>query len=97
MHNEINHGGKPAGPIISKHRLADISHHFLSEANERLPVWQNTIIMPVLLSSKNDDYIVYELDRAFNQQKRSSMVLNIESKLATTNSLLPGRYQAGIR
>ena len=77
------------GPTISKHRLTDISHHFLSEENERLPVWKNTFIIPVLLSSKNDDYIVYELDRAFNQQHRSSMVLNIEASLNELGSLTP--------
>lgn len=77
------------GPTVSKHRLTDISHHFLSDENERLPVWKNTFIIPVLLSSKNDDYIVYELDRAFNQQHRSSMVLNIEASLNELGSLTP--------
>lgn len=77
------------GPSISKHRLTDISHHFLSNENERLPVWKNTFIIPVLLSSKNDDYLVYELDKAFNQQQRSSMVLNIEASLNEIGSLTP--------
>lgn len=74
-------------PIMSKHRLAEISHHFLSDGNERSPAWKHTSIVPVLLGSKNDDYVVYELDRAFNQQQRSSMVLNIESQLMATTSL----------
>lgn len=74
-------------PIMSKHRLAQISHHFLSDSNERSPAWKHTSIVPVLLGSKNDDYVVYELDRAFNQQQRSSMVLNIESQLMATTSL----------
>ncbi len=65
----------------SKHRLAQISHYFLSNDNERLPVWKNTIIIPILLGSKNDDYIVHELSHAFNCQNRSSMVLNIENHL----------------
>ena len=77
------------GPSISKHRLTDISHHFLSNENERLPVWKNTFIIPVLLSSENDDYLVYELDKAFNQQHRSSMVLNIEASLNEIGSLAP--------
>jgi hypothetical protein len=73
--------------IRSKHRLAEISHHFLSNENERLPAWENTTVIPVLLGSKNDDYVVYELDRAFNRQNSSSMVLNIENRLATSNNL----------
>jgi hypothetical protein len=89
MKKEINRGTKSMGPTVSKHRLTDISHHFLSDENERLPVWKNTFIIPVLLSSKNDDYIVYELDRAFNQQHRSSMVLNIEASLNELGSLTP--------
>ena len=89
MKNEINNGSRSMGPSISKHRLTDISHHFLSNENERLPVWKNTFIIPVLLSSKNDDYLVYELDKAFNQQHRSSMVLNIEASLNEMDSLTP--------
>jgi len=101
----------PLKASLSKHRLSEISHHFLSDENERTPVWQNTSIIPVLLSSKHDDHIVYELDRAFNrafnlsshstthhsphhsphhnshhrshQKNGSSMVLNIESCLAS--------------
>lgn len=89
MKNEINKKTRSMGSTISKHRLTDISHHFLSDENERLPVWKNTFIIPVLLSSKNDDFIVYELDRAFNQQHRSSMVLNIEASLNEMDSLTP--------
>jgi hypothetical protein len=88
MSKEIDNqeqGGR--GHIMSRHRLAEISHHFLSDEQERLPAWENTFIVPVLLGSKNDDYVVYELDRAFNQQQRSSMVLNIESQLMATASL----------
>ncbi|NOX91222.1 MAG: hypothetical protein GXP18_01875 [Gammaproteobacteria bacterium] len=40
------------GATYSKHRLAQISHYFLSNDNERLPVWKNTIIIPILLGSK---------------------------------------------
>jgi len=79
------------GAIRSKHRLAEISHHFLSNENERSPAWQNTTIIPILLGSKQDDYIVYELDRAFNRhdgaQSSSSMVLNIESHLGASSML----------
>jgi len=84
-----NQSQRAERPIMSKHRLAEISHHFLSDSNERSPAWKNTSIVPVLLGSKNDDYVVYELDRAFNQQQRSSMVLNIESQLMATTSLSP--------
>lgn len=87
MQNELENKGRPKGPIASKHRLTDISHHFLSDENERLPAWKNTYIIPVLLSSKNDDYIVYELDKMFNKQNRSSMVLNIEASLNEMGSL----------
>lgn len=89
MKKEINKNKNTIGPAMSKHRLTDISHHFLSNENERLPVWKNTFIIPVLLSSKNDDYLVYELDRAFNQQHRSSMVLNVEASLNELGSLSP--------
>lgn len=89
MKNMTNKGASAMGSSVSKHRLTDISHHFLSNENERLPIWKNTFIVPVLLSSKNDDYLVYELDRAFNQQHRSSMVLNIEASLNEIGSLAP--------
>ena len=87
MQKEIERNATRNGPVASKHRLTDISHHFLSDENERLPAWKNTFIIPVLLSSKNDDYIVYELDKMFNKQKRSSMVLNIEASLNEMGSL----------
>ncbi len=73
--------------IRSRHRLAKISHHFLSDENERLPAWENTTVIPVLLGSKSDDYVVYELNRAFNQQNSSSMVLNIENRVAMSNDI----------
>ena len=72
--------------IRSKHRLAEISHHFLSNGNERLPAWENTLVIPVLLGSKNDDYIVYELDRVFNRENNRSMVLNIENRLTVSSN-----------
>ncbi len=74
---------KTKNTVTSKHRLTEISHHFLSDSNERLPAWQNTYVIPVLLSDKKDDHIVYELDQAFNHQQRSSIVLNIENNLTT--------------
>lgn len=89
MQKDINTDARPNRSVASKHRLTDISHHFLSNENERLPAWKNTFIIPVLLSSKNDDYIVYELDKVFNKQKRSCMVLNIEASLNEMDSLAP--------
>ena len=88
--SEITHK-KPHIPdaIRSKHRLAEISHHFLSNENERSPAWQNTTIVPILLGSKQDDYIVYELNRSFNQQDGSSMVLNIESRFTPSSVSAP--------
>jgi hypothetical protein len=80
-------GQAASSNIRSKHRLAEISHHFLSNENERLPAWEKTTVVPVLLGSKADDYVVYELNRAFNRQNSSSMVLNIENRLATNNHL----------
>ena len=80
-----------ANHVMSKHRLAEISHHFLSDENARIPAWKNTCVLPVLLGSKTDDYIVYELNRAFNRQNRSSMVLNIETKLFTEDSFITGK------
>lgn len=87
MQKELDRDVTRKGHAASKHRLTDISHHFLSNENERLPAWKNTFIIPVLLSSKNDDYIVYELDKMFNKQKRTSMVLNIEASLNEMGSL----------
>ncbi len=75
------------GIIRSKHRLSEISHHFLSEENQRSPTWKNTSTIPVLLGSKHDDYIVYELNRAFNRKNSSSMVLNIENRSPTPGML----------
>lgn len=85
IHNNVQTIGNT---IQSKHRLAEISHHFLSDENERLPAWKNTTVIPVLLGAKTDDYVVYELNRAFNRQNSSSMVLNIENRLASSNNLL---------
>lgn len=75
--------------IRSKHRLAEISHHFLSNEDERSPAWKNTTIIPLLLGSKHDDYIVYELNRSFNRHDSSSMVLNIESRLTASGDYNP--------
>lgn len=80
--------------IMSRNRLAEISHHFLSEHNEADPgrpgkqssAWHNTQVIPVLLGNKSDDYIVYELDRAFNRQHFDSMVLNIEGHINSAYS-----------
>lgn len=83
-----------ASTIRSKHRLAEISHHFLSNENERLPAWENTTVIPVLLGAKTDDYVVYELNRAFNRQNSSSMVLNIENRLAAVNDFSMRRKDA---
>ncbi len=74
-------------------RLTDISHYFLSDANERLPIWQHTAIIPVLLSSWNDDHVVYELDRAFGHQHCSCMVLNIENHLTASAPLASPRRE----
>lgn len=78
-----------SGAIRSKHRLAEIGHHFLSNENERSPAWKNTSIIPILLGSKHDDHIVYELNHAFNRHdagsNNSSMVLNIENHLITSS------------
>lgn len=78
------------GSIRSKHRLAEISHHFLSDKDARSPAWKNTTFIPILLSSKQDDYIVYQLNHSFNRhddsQKSSSMVLNIESQINASDN-----------
>lgn len=95
MHTEINDKLNAHGTVKSKHRLADISHHFLSDSDERLPIWQNSHIIPVLLGSKSDDYIVYQLERAFQKHDHSSMVLNIEAGLSTQqplNNLVPKKF-----
>jgi hypothetical protein len=89
MFNAINNTQQHAtAGIKSKHRLAEISHHFLSDENERSPAWKNTSIIPIILGSRHDDYIVYELDRSFNRQNKRSMVLNIENRFAS-NEMLP--------
>ncbi len=55
-----NHAHAESNTPFSKHRLAQISHYFLSDTNKHLPIWKNTTIIPVLLGSRNDDYIAYE-------------------------------------
>lgn len=85
----FNHPQSRPNSIGSKHRLAEISHHFLSDENERSPAWKNTAIVPVLLGSKHDDYIAHELNRSFNRQsdnQNCSMVLNIENSLTTSGA-----------
>jgi hypothetical protein len=69
------------GSSYSRHRLADISHLYLSDEAERLSQWHNTLIMPVMLVSKNDDYLVYQLEQAMKRHDRSCLVLNIENQL----------------
>lgn len=76
---DIPHTKSPGS--LSKHRLAHISHLFLSDEGERLTHWRNTLIMPVLLISKNDDHVVYELEQAVKRHNRSCLVLNIETQL----------------
>jgi len=70
-------------PTRSRDRLTDISHYFLSEVGARPPIWQHTTVIPLLLGSRHDDYVVYALERAFEQQHRSCMVLNVENQPAT--------------
>lgn len=89
MESEIKKPSSAVNSIKSRHRLAEIGHHFLSNTNERKPVWHDSHFIPVLLSSKSEDYIVYELERAFNHQQRSSMVLNIEGSLNSSHSVTP--------
>ncbi len=80
-----NHAHAESNTPFSKHRLAQISHYFLNDTNEHLPIWKNTTIIPVLLGSRNDDYIAYELSHALNCQNSSSMVLKIENCLAASH------------
>lgn len=87
MNKEIDTKLKAHLSTKSKHRLADISHHFLSDSNERTPIWQKSSVIPFLLNSRSDDYIVYQLERSFSNQHRSSMVLNIEGGLNVSQSL----------
>ncbi|MDT8384326.1 MAG: hypothetical protein RRB22_07915 [Gammaproteobacteria bacterium] len=93
MSTTINNTPHLPGVSRSKHRLADISHHFLSNENERSPAWQNTAIIPILLGARRDDYIVYELNRAFNRQdghqQSSCMVLNIENRAGASSIASP--------
>lgn len=79
QHIDTAHAKFPGS--LSKHRLADISHLFLSDEAERLSQWRNTLIMPVLLMSKNDDHVVYDLEQAISRHGRTCLVLNIESQL----------------
>jgi hypothetical protein len=81
MHTDLEEKKAAQRAINSRHRLANISHHFLSDLDERAPIWQYSHIVPVLLGSKSDDYIVYQLERAFKTQHLTSMVLNIEAGL----------------
>lgn len=81
----FNNAYAGSNTTLSKHHLTQISHYFLSDINEHPPIWENTTIIPVLLGSRNDDYIAYELSHAFNCQNRSSMVLKIKGCLTVSN------------
>lgn len=66
--------------ITSRQRLADISHHFLSSKEDSQLAWRKTRIVPLLLVSKADDYVAYLLKQAFEEQRRSCVVLNVETQ-----------------
>lgn len=81
MHHEAEKRPARINRLKSRQRLSEISHHFLSDSESREPVWRNTQLVPILIGSKNHDYLVYQLERAFNHQHRTSMVLNIEGRM----------------
>lgn len=66
--------------LDSRHRLADISHHFLSEKDEQAAPWRKTRLIPLLMISRNDDFVAYLLEQALKQQGRSCVVLNMEGQ-----------------
>jgi len=66
--------------LTSRHRLADISHHFLSEKGEQPAPWQKTRLIPLLLVCREDDFVAYLLESALQQHHQSCMVLNIENQ-----------------
>ncbi|HEC18584.1 MAG TPA: hypothetical protein ENI97_04510, partial [Gammaproteobacteria bacterium] len=66
--------------LTSRHRLVDISHHFLSEKGERAVPWRKTRLIPLLLVCREDDFVAYLLERALRQHHHSCSVLNIENQ-----------------
>lgn len=66
--------------LDSRHRLADISHYFLSERGEQASPWRKTRLIPLLLVSRNDDFVAYLLEEALQQQGRRCKVLNMEGQ-----------------
>lgn len=65
--------------LTSRRRLADISHHFLSEKGERAPPWRKTRLIPLLLTCREDDFVAYLLESALRRHHHSCSVLNIEN------------------
>ncbi len=66
--------------LTSRQRLADISHHFLSDKGEQSAPWQKTCLIPLLLVCREDDFVVYLLKTALQQHHRNCVVLNIENQ-----------------
>lgn len=67
-------------PLSSRQRLADISHHFLSEKGERPAPWQKTRLIPLLLVCREDDFVAYLLKSALQRLQQNCTVLNIENQ-----------------
>jgi len=61
----------------SRRRLAEISHHFLSDVAETPSPWRNTRITPLLLLAREDDFIAYRLQAAVEARGHRCTVLNI--------------------
>ncbi len=66
--------------LDSRRRLAEIGHHFLSDADEAPSPWQETRITPLLLVAREDDFIAYRLQDALEARGHRCAVLNIEQQ-----------------
>lgn len=81
-----------ASPRTSRQRLADISHHFLSDADEHPAPWQKTRLIPLLLIDRADDYVAYLIKAALEQDQHTCSVLNIENQTGPFSAPLTNNH-----
>lgn len=80
MKHALDDFSNPYQGVTTRDRLSEISHFFLSSEEERTPQWQNTLIMPILLTAKQDDFIAYDMAKAMEHLGKTCLVLNVETQ-----------------
>jgi hypothetical protein len=91
MKHSLDNTPNPIRGTTSKDRLSGIGHYFLSGDDEHPIHWDNTLVVPILLTSKLHDFVAYEMAKAIEQQDKTCLVLNVEAQagqVASTSSQL---------